>query len=58
MTKVVDGCVERTLKIPADAYHYIRILAAKEDTTITAQLGKAMRWYVAYRQQQEKDEEG
>jgi hypothetical protein len=56
--KVVDGCVERTLKIPADAYHYIRILAAKEDTTITAQLGKAMRWYVAYSQQQEKDKEG
>jgi hypothetical protein len=56
--KVVDGCVERTLKIPADAYHYIRILAAKEDTTITAQLSKAMRWYVAYSQQQEKDKEG
>jgi hypothetical protein len=57
MTKVVDGYVERTLKVPADVYHDIRVVAAQKDTTIAEQIAAAMRHYVAWVRQEQKDKE-
>jgi hypothetical protein len=57
MTKVVNGYVTRTLKVPADVYHEMRVVAAQRDTTIAEQLAEAMRHYVAWVRQEQKDKE-